>query len=180
MCSCPNTNTCRVTRSTPRVDTCRVQYESMDTIGERIKKARLARGWSGQELARRAGYKTQSGISNLENRSTGSGGHRVAHIAQVLRVPIEWILNGGDSDVVPLLSLYDEHQQPPPLQAREPNAAVIKFRAGEDARTVRLFKLWAGLDDKSKDELLGRVEFYVAGRAPHTDGQALSVANNRK
>lgn len=152
----------------------------MDTIGERIKKARLARGWSGQELARRAGYKTQSGISNLENRSTGSGGHKVAHIAQVLRVPIEWLLNGGEGDTVPLLPLYEEFTNPEPLKAREPTGSIIQFRAGEDARTVRLFKLWSGLDDAGKNELLGRVEFYVAGCSPHTNGQALSVASKRQ
>lgn len=178
MCSFVHINTTRVYKSTPCVDTCRVQSSAMDTIGDRIRKARLARGWSGAELAKRAGYKTQSGISNLENRSTGSGGHKVAHIAKVLHVPLDWLLNGSDTEDVPLLSFYDTTPFEP-LVARESTPTVLQFQNSEDARTVRLLKLWSALDNAAKNELLDRVEFYVAGRVPHQNGQALSVANKQ-
>jgi transcriptional regulator with XRE-family HTH domain len=145
----------------------------MTTIGERIRKARLQRGWSGAELAKRAGYKTQSGISNLENRSTGSGGHKVAHIAKVLGVPLEWIISGPDSENVPLYALNDEPKVA--IKAESP-VGVYKVTPAEDPRTVRLLTLWGQLDDNGKADLLERIEFFAAGRRPHQDGQALSVA----
>lgn len=44
------------------------------------------------------GYKTQSGISNLENRATGHGGGMLPKIAQALDVSIEWLLQGPEYD----------------------------------------------------------------------------------
>ena len=49
-----------------------------------------------EELALQAGYATQSGIANLENRATGRGGYRLPKIAQVLNVSLEWLLSGPD------------------------------------------------------------------------------------
>ena len=40
----------------------------MKTVGERIRQAREGLAMSGEELAQKAGYKTQSGIGNLEFR----------------------------------------------------------------------------------------------------------------
>lgn len=75
----------------------------MKTIGERIQQARLKRGWSAEYLAKHTGYKTQSGISNLENKATGSGGNKIKDIARVLRVSVDWLMNGPDSPNVPFL-----------------------------------------------------------------------------
>jgi transcriptional regulator with XRE-family HTH domain len=68
----------------------------MKTVGERIRQAREFRKMSGEELAQKAGYKHQSGISNLENRATGRGGFGIQKIAEALDVPIEWLINGPD------------------------------------------------------------------------------------
>lgn len=73
----------------------------MRSVGERIRQARLAKGWSAEALSQRVGYKTQSGISNLENRAGGTGGARLPLIASELNVPLEWLLAGPDSDQVP-------------------------------------------------------------------------------
>lgn len=146
----------------------------MNTIGDRIRIARLARKWSAAELAKRAGYKTQSGISNLENRSTGTGGNKVAHIAKVLGVSIEWIMNDGDPEKIAWVSSPGDVCDPSP-QANEP-LAVYQINTVEDVRTQRLLAFWSELDPAGKDELLGRVEFFVAGRRPHTDGNALQMA----
>ena len=70
----------------------------MKTVGERIRLARTHRGLSGEQLARMVGYKTQSGISNLENRATGHGGGMLPKIAQALDVSIEWLLQGPEYD----------------------------------------------------------------------------------
>lgn len=70
----------------------------MKTVGDRIRQAREFRGLSGEELAFRVGYKTQSGISNLENRATGNGGNKLPQIAQALDFSLEWFLQGPDTD----------------------------------------------------------------------------------
>lgn len=70
----------------------------MKTIGERIRQARDGKSWSQQELAAAAGFSHQSAIANLENRATGSGGRRIWKIAEVLGVPVEWLLSGPDCD----------------------------------------------------------------------------------
>ena len=75
----------------------------MKTIGERIQQARLAKRWSADELAKKVGYKTQSGISNLENKATGSGGNKISEIARVLSVSIDWLMSGPDCENVPFL-----------------------------------------------------------------------------
>lgn len=71
---------------------------NMKTVGERIRQAREYRKMSGEELARRAGYKHQSGIGNLENRATGTGGHKIVEIARALDFAVHWFLNGPDTD----------------------------------------------------------------------------------
>ncbi len=68
----------------------------MTTTGDRIRRARLHKGMTAEELALQAGYATQSGIANLENRATGRGGYRLPKIAQVLNVSLDWLLSGPD------------------------------------------------------------------------------------
>jgi transcriptional regulator with XRE-family HTH domain len=73
------------------------------TVGERLQQARVARGLSQHALALRVGFKHQSAISNLESRATGHGGRRLPQIADVLSVPLEWVLQGPDceNDAIP-------------------------------------------------------------------------------
>lgn len=97
-------NTLRVNKSTPRVSTSCVESEPMKTIGERIRQAREALKISGDTLAKKAGYKNQSAIGNLENRAGGTGGNKIGVIADALNVPIEWLLRGPDCDVVPFIA----------------------------------------------------------------------------
>lgn len=56
----------------------------------------------------RCGYKRQSAISNLENRVGGTGGNHIQKIAEALKVSVDWLLCGPDTDNVPFLpGLYD-------------------------------------------------------------------------
>jgi transcriptional regulator with XRE-family HTH domain len=82
----------------------------MKTVGERIRQARLYRRLSGEELSEMAGYKTQSGISNLENRATGRGGFQLPKIAQALDFSIEWFLDGPDTDDMSQVKPYADNQ----------------------------------------------------------------------
>lgn len=72
--------------------------DGMRSVGERIRQARTYRGLSGEELARRVGYKHQSAIGNLEARAIGSGGTKIVQIAQALDCSVLWLLNGPDTD----------------------------------------------------------------------------------
>lgn len=88
----------------------------MTTTGDRIRRARLFRGLTAEELASMVGYATQSGIANLENRATGRGGYRLPRIAQALDVSLDWLLGGPDtidiSDVPGYFHLIDEEKPP--------------------------------------------------------------------
>lgn len=65
---------------------------------------------SGEDLAHKVGYKTQSGISNLENRNGGMGGAKVFRIAQVLDVSLHWLLNGPDTADMQNVPPFTEYQ----------------------------------------------------------------------
>jgi transcriptional regulator with XRE-family HTH domain len=86
-------------------------WNTMKTVGERIRQAREYRKMSGEELAQKVGYKHQSGISNLENRATGRGGFNIQKIAEALDVSIEWLINGPDTiDAGTVKPFRDGHQ----------------------------------------------------------------------
>ncbi len=93
----------------------------MKTIGERIRQAREWHSWSGDQLAKKVGYKRQSAIGNLENRAGGNGGNKLTAIAAALNVPVSWLLSGPDTDNIPFL--------PPKQQPENPN--VLSFLARE-------------------------------------------------
>lgn len=83
----------------------------MATVGERIKRARVKRGWSGEYLAKEAGYKQQSAISNLENRGGGTGGKKLPEIARALDVPLTWLIEGPDDGEIPFIRPLNDSQK---------------------------------------------------------------------
>lgn len=98
----------------------------MKTVGERIRQAREYRGLSGEELAKKVGYKTQSGISNLENRGSGHGGEKLTKIAEALNYSVEWFLNGPDTDdmhAVKPFNSFKPANAPIPISADEKRGA---------------------------------------------------------
>ena len=90
-------------------------------------------------MAKRVGYKTQSGISNIENRFSGTGGHKIASIAEALNVSTDWLLNGPDTDNVPFL---------PPKIAIQPSATIAT--QAEEANPA-----WQYIQDKAATPITG-------------------------
>lgn len=151
----------------------------MKTVGERIRQAREAKGWSGEKLALRVGYKTQSGISNLEARATGSGGNKIGAIAQALSVSLDWLMNGPDSENVPFLapSLLQHLDAAYTTTVKEPELSLYKLpEARQDRVTEDLLRLWSQLDAEGKAHALSLLQGFVAGRRPHADGSASAMA----
>jgi len=62
---------------------------------------------SGEELAAKVGYKTQSGIANLENRVGSSGGHKLTKIAEALNFSVGWFLSGPDVSDMSQVPAFD-------------------------------------------------------------------------
>lgn len=58
-------------------------------------------------------------------------------------------------------------------------AGVYTLTPATDPRTAALLDTWASLDDTGKDDCLLAIRMFVAGRRPHQNGQALSVAGAR-
>lgn len=83
-----------------------IQY--MSNLGEAIVKARSAKGWSQDDLARRAGV-SQGTIGHLESgRNTSS--RKLPDIAQALGMSVEELISGKAS----FTQTAQEHSNPPP------------------------------------------------------------------
>lgn len=151
----------------------------MKTVGERIRQAREAKGWSGEKLAHKVGYKTQSGISNLEARATGSGGNKIGAIAQALSVSLDWLMNGPDADNVPFLppELPQHIDVEYATTTKESESGLYRLpEARQDRVTEDLLRLWSQLDAEGKAHALSLLQGFVAGRRPHADGNASAMA----
>lgn len=108
----------------------------MKTVGERIRQAREFRKMSGEELAHLAGYKHQSGISNLENRATGRGGFGIQKIAEALDVPIEWLINGPDTENMMTVERFASPQKPLITETHSVREREVEYLGYWPFRTV--------------------------------------------
>lgn len=71
------------------------------TIGERIKEAREAKGWSQARLAKEIGASDASTIGQAERRASGPGRDNLAKIATALGVSADWLLHGAGAAAKP-------------------------------------------------------------------------------
>lgn len=143
----------------------------MKTVGDRIRQAREFRGLSGEELAHRVGYKTQSGISNLENRATGNGGNKLPDIARVLDLSLEWFLQGPDTDDMRTVPPYRR-----PDVSHEAAPRHIVPRSAEEPRRMYFtprHKAHALIDQLSDVGLSHAIELLegLAARHPISSGE---------
>jgi DNA-binding transcriptional regulator YiaG len=66
-----------------------------ETVGTRIRRARLAKGLTKRQLSRRLGYASVSTVDHLEkDRSDNPHDHTIIRIAEELDVTAVWILEG--------------------------------------------------------------------------------------
>jgi transcriptional regulator with XRE-family HTH domain len=67
------------------------------TLGERIRAKRLERGWTQDELARRAGI-SKGFLSDLENNKRGVNADTLLDVAQALGVSIDYLMTGSEEE----------------------------------------------------------------------------------
>lgn len=65
-------------------------------IGSRLSRARLAKGYTPEQLAMRIGVKPST-INNWESERSYPRANRLAQLAGVLNVPLAWLLAGAES-----------------------------------------------------------------------------------
>jgi|GEM_PF-4172791 len=122
----------------------------MKTVGERIRQAREFRRMSGEELAHAAGYKHQSGISNIENRASSRGGMGIQKIAQALDVPIEWLINGPDTEDMRTVGPFSAQPKTPIRAVRVVKEPVINYNTDWPFHTVTP-RQWATIPTETKE-----------------------------
>jgi transcriptional regulator with XRE-family HTH domain len=89
---------------------------SVESVGQRIKKLRLAEGWSQRELARRMvalGDQKASGVyvKNVEDGLYKPGSERLIYFARVFRTTTDYLLSGereASEDRFPATQLQEE------------------------------------------------------------------------
>lgn len=114
----------------------------MNTIGDRIKKTREARGLSQGQLAKLVGYKRQSSIGNIET-GLQAGSTKIAQLAEALNVSATWLETGiGDPD-----------RRTPAVKE-----AVAKYESEQTELEKRLLNAFKMLTSSQKDGLLKDAE----------------------
>jgi len=122
--------------------------QTMKTVGDRIRQAREFRGLSGEELAIKVGYKTQSGISNLENRATGRGGFALPKIAEVTNFSVEWFLQGPDTEAMTTVEPLARTRQTWPAAPQTPTPGIAETQKTFDTPRDLAHRLVDSISDK--------------------------------
>lgn len=73
----------------------------MDTTGERIKKLRLQRGMSQEELAKLLGYSHKSAINKIELNINGVPSSKIVKLSKIFGVSISYLMCDDDSRPAP-------------------------------------------------------------------------------
>jgi transcriptional regulator with XRE-family HTH domain len=73
-----------------------VVVDELNTMGKRVRFARLARKIGSREMARRAGLAYEGHTSQLESDRGQTSAEIVSKVAKVLDVSMEWLVDGGE------------------------------------------------------------------------------------
>jgi len=124
----------------------------MTTIHERIKAARIAKGFSMEKLAELAGVKAWQTVQQWENGGTAPKRKRLEQVADVLGVTVDHLLQGGPAD--------GDHA-PIALIDAKTSAGHGKIVYSGDAKKVLMFRRdWLAKNDAKPDNV---VAFPVEG-----------------
>lgn len=123
---------------------------------------------SGEELALKVGYKTQSGISNLENRAVSNGGGKLPKIAEVLDVAIAWLLQGPDTEDMASVPRFGFHSY---VQQASPEHIASDNTQSWPAIRTRAHTLVDQISEKGLIAVVDLMEA-VAERHPRTENGA--------
>lgn len=146
----------------------------MKTVGERIRQAREFRGLSGEELANKVGYKTQSGISNLENRTTGRGGFALPKIAEATNFSVEWFLQGPDTEDMNTVAAFNTPRQKWPQGTNRTPTIACETNRFDTPRDMA-HRLIDGISDKGLMHAIELLEG-LASRHPREEKHSAGVS----
>lgn len=127
----------------------------------------------------RVGYKNQSAIGNLENRAGGTGGTKIGLIADVLCVPVDWLLRGPDSLDVPYFPVHQDRTATPDNTIATDREAP-KYHADplvQEAATLLLKMSPAG-----REQALAYLRFMAtqhAAQPPSSGGERDSIPHQK-
>lgn len=63
-----------------------------NNIGDRIRRKRIANGWSQEELAKRMGYSNKSSITRIEKGYNDVSQSKIVKFANILGTSIEYLM----------------------------------------------------------------------------------------
>ena len=63
-----------------------------NNIGDRIRRKRIANGWSQEELAKRMGYSNKSSITRIEKGYNDVSQSKIVKFANILGTTIEYLM----------------------------------------------------------------------------------------
>ena len=69
--------------------------ELIETIGQRIRRIRIAKGLTQDDLAKLMGYSNRSTINKIESGAHNIDHEKILKFAYILKVPAGYLLTGG-------------------------------------------------------------------------------------
>lgn len=137
------------------------------TLAERVKIAMAGPPKvAGKALAAACGIAAPSVSDWRSGKTQTIEGANLIRAAEFLGVRAKWLAEG----VGPMKDDADQ------INKVMTPAATYRIQPKNDPMAVELLDLFGKLDKAGKNECLGFVRVFVAGRSPHAHGQASAVA----